>query len=265
MACTMRGVRLSWGWTNNLRCSSLGSGKRDYDDSEWNEALRLCAEIMQEASALAQQQARAELMAALTTDAVDAGKEARTPAARAAPLVVTLLELQSFWNKVGLKSFQGEALSRRLVDMHSPYADVALLSAKFDRLRRCLPDVDVAQLVRTDPDILHAETRPLVMRLLEIYDTFAEAGTNVPAMIQACPRVLYCDEFALKVASTVESILFIYPKLQIDWALQAVGDEPEMIFQLPQYEVKKNLLDISELNMDLQNMLAWSTRQKYGN
>jgi hypothetical protein len=40
---------------------------------------------------------------------------------------------------VGLKDFQAEALSKRLVQMNSAYVDVALLAAKFDRLKRCIP------------------------------------------------------------------------------------------------------------------------------
>jgi hypothetical protein len=55
------------------------------------------------------------------------------------PLALTLLELQTFWAGVGLKDFQAESLSMRLVQMQSAYMDVELLAQKFDRLKRCIP------------------------------------------------------------------------------------------------------------------------------
>eukprot|EP00242_Pyramimonas_sp_CCMP2087_P004746 CAMPEP_0198211862 /NCGR_PEP_ID=MMETSP1445-20131203/25388_1 /TAXON_ID=36898 /ORGANISM="Pyramimonas sp., Strain CCMP2087" /LENGTH=231 /DNA_ID=CAMNT_0043886211 /DNA_START=433 /DNA_END=1128 /DNA_ORIENTATION=+ len=229
----------------------------------------MCAEILKESHQLSNQQMRTELMAAYNTDAADArgkilpadgeGEEISRP------MVLTMMELQMFWKSVGLTEFQAEKLSKELVRTASPYSDIGLLEAKMERLRRTLPDVDVPQMVRNGPDILEADIQQLVMRVMELYATMEDAAeTNIPAMVQFCPKVLIVPDLMARFDHTVRSIQFLFPRLPLPWIKAAIADEPELLFEMPKYEViAVGGMDIAELPVTVQNMLSWAARQKW--
>jgi len=250
---------------SRVKCASSGK----HTSEEWNEALRMCAEILKESHQLSNQQMRTELMAAYNTDAADArgkilpadgeGEEISRP------MVLTMMELQMFWKSVGLTEFQAEKLSKELVRTASPYSDIGLLEAKMERLRRTLPDVDVPQMVRNGPDILEADIQQLVMRVMELYATMEDAAeTNIPAMVQFCPKVLIVPDLMARFDHTVRSIQFLFPRLPLPWIKAAIADEPELLFEMPKYEViAVGGMDIAELPVTVQNMLSWAARQKW--
>mmetsp|Transcript_1417 Transcript_1417/g.2016 ORF Transcript_1417/g.2016 Transcript_1417/m.2016 type:complete len:319 (+) Transcript_1417:53-1009(+) len=256
------------GSSQERRSRSLVLARAAHTKDEWDEALRMCAEILQEATKLAEQEARAELMAAFKLDAVesswDEDLEAETSFQEPEkPLVIALLELRTFWQSVGMADLTAERLSKELIETDSPYVDVELLTAKFDRLTRTLPDVNITELVKNDVEVLRADTRLVVMRLLELYSAFEETDIQVHSVIQYCPKLLYFPNFLSAFNESVEAIQYIFPRLEREWVVTALGEEPEMLFMLPKYQVRKNMLDISELPMDVQNVLSFSTRQKY--
>jgi hypothetical protein len=158
--------------------------------------------------------------------------------------------------------------------------------------------VDIAQILRNDLDVLHCDISLLVLRLLELFQLFGHSN-SVTELVTYCPKVrtqprrcsscswnvrlagfscrnglssdssrrlsqvLYCDDFEGKVAATADGIAFLYPKLTEQWVMAAIGEEPEMLFSLPQHQVRANRMDVAELPIELQNLIVWSTRQKH--
>ena len=49
-------------------------------------------------------------------------------------------------------------------------------------------DVDIAQMLRNDLDVLHCDIRMLVMRLLELFQLFGHSN-SVTELVTYCPKV----------------------------------------------------------------------------
>ncbi|KAK3237262.1 hypothetical protein CYMTET_52652 [Cymbomonas tetramitiformis] len=234
----------------------------EYTSDEWDAALQEAREILQEATEAATDEARAELVAAFETDAMGArdapeGGDARD---QSKPLVLVLVELQNFLQQVGLKDFQSERLARDLVASNSPYQSVRFLDWKFKLLGRTLPDVDVARLILKDNKVLEVDIGFAVERLLRLYELFQDLG--VPALLEECPRILYCEDFEERLEATLVSVRYLCPKLNPSWEIGVIHEEPTLLFTLPEKKVN-SYTDISELPIDIQNCISWATRAKY--
>jgi hypothetical protein len=242
------------------RGGGAGSGDGDgarprVSDEELRAAIRECRELLEEATRLAGEQARAELAASFL----------RTPdgsSGTTGDLAVDMARVQLFFQGKGMRPWEAEATSRTLVELDSIYGDVELLAVKFDRLARTLPDVDVKAMVAADPSVMSTNLERNVEVMLRLFDLFPRR--KVPRILAEAPRLLTCDDLDDRVRRTVECIRRVYPKETDESCLYALSEEPTLLFHLPDLKIfeERNRVDIAELPMTVQEQLVFATRNE---
>ena len=239
------------------RGGGAGSGDGDgarprVSDEELRAAIRECRELLEEATRLAGEQARAELAASFL----------RGSSGTTGDLAVDMARVQLFFQGKGMRPWEAEATSRTLVELDSIYGDVELLAVKFDRLARTLPDVDVKAMVAADPSIMSTNLERNVEVMLQLFDLFPRR--KVPRILAEAPRLLTCDDLEDRVRRTVECIRRVYPKETDESCLYALSEEPTLLFHLPDLKIfeERNRVDIAELPMTVQEQLVFATRNE---
>ena len=243
------------------RGGGAGSGDGDgarprVSDEELRAAIRECRELLEEATRLAGEQARAELAASFLRPPGD-GSSGTT-----GDLAADMARVQLFFQGKGMRPWEAEATSRTLVELDSIYGDVELLAVKFDRLARTLPDVDVKAMVAADPSVMSTNLERNVEVMLRLFDLFPRR--KVPRILAEAPRLLTCDDLEDRVRRTVECIRRVYPKETDESCLYALSEEPTLLFHLPDLKIfeERNRVDIAELPMTVQEQLVFATRNE---
>ena len=97
-------------------------------DAELRAAIAECRELLEEATRMAGEQARAELAASFlrAPEGTEGGMTGN--------LAVDMARVQLFFQGKGMRPWEAESTSRTLVELDSIYEDVELLAVKFDRL-----------------------------------------------------------------------------------------------------------------------------------
>jgi hypothetical protein len=229
-------------------------------DAELRLAIQECRELLEEATRMAGEQARAELAASFlrTPEGTEGGLTGN--------LAVDMARVQLFFQGKGMRPWEAENTSRTLVELDSIYEDVELLAVKFDRLQRTLPDVDVKAMVAADPNVMTVELAGAVDRMLDLFAVFGpDKGRRVLA---EAPRLLYCEEgIREKIAKTSACIKRVYPRETDESCVYALGEEPNLLFDLPDLKIFKEEnrkgIDIAELPMQVQECLVYATRQEH--
>ena len=237
--------------------SGDGDGARPrVSNEELRAAIRECRELLEEATRLAGEQARAELAASFLRTPGD-GSSGTT-----GDLAVDMARVQLFFQGKGMRPWEAEATSRTLVELDSIYGDVELLAVKFDRLARTLPDVDVKAMVAADPSVMSTNLERNVEVMLQLFDLFPRR--KVPRILAEAPRLLTCDDLEDRVRRTVECIRRVYPKETDESCLYALSEEPTLLFHLPDLKIfeERNRVDIAELPMTVQEQLVFATRNE---
>ena len=268
-------------------------------DEELRAAVRECRELLEEATRLANEQARAELAASfLKTPEGGAGLTGN--------LAVDMARVQLFFRGKGMRPWEAEKVSQTLVELDSIYEDVELLAVKYDRLVRTLPDVDVAAMVANDPVVMNTEVPANIERMLLMFELFPVSKEKVFRMIAEVPKLLYCVDLAGRLRRTCECIKRVYSKETDEGCLYAVRlstsptravschlpflsscmnainisvhaliicirimsqvtEEPGLLFDLPDLKIfeKEVRVDIAELPMTVQEMLVYATRNEH--
>ena len=228
-------------------------------DAELRAAIEECRELLEEATRMAGEQARAELAASFlrAPEGTEGGMTGN--------LAVDMARVQLFFQSKGMRPWEAESTSRTLVELDSIYEDVELLAVKFDRLSKTLPDVDVKSMVASDPNVMTVSLAGAVDRMLDLFAIFGpEKGRRVLA---EAPRLLYCEEdIREKVAKTTACIKRVYPRETDESCVYALGEEPNLLFDLPDLKIFKEEnrkgIDIAELPMQVQECLVYATRQE---
>ena len=228
-------------------------------DAELRAAIAECRELLEEATRMAGEQARAELAASFlrAPEGTEGGMTGN--------LAVDMARVQLFFQSKGMRPWEAESTSRTLVELDSIYEDVELLAVKFDRLSKTLPDVDVKAMVAADPNVMTVSLAGAVDRMLDLFQVFGpEKGRRVLA---EAPRLLYCEEGVReKVARTTACVKRVYPRETDESCVFALGEEPNLLFDLPDLKIFKEAnrkgIDIAELPMQVQECLVYATRQE---
>lgn len=235
--------------------STEGSSYRPVSDAELKAAIAECRELLEEATRIAGEQARAELAAQFLK--VPEG-------ATGGNLAVDMARVQLFFQGKGMRPYQAERVSTTIVEIDSIYGDVELLAVKYDRLTRTLPDVDVKEMVFNDPKILTVKIADAVPRLIDLLDIFPLR--KVPTMIAEAPKLLYGTEpIPALFERTCECIKRVYPKETEEGCVYAISEEPTLMFDLPDLHIfkKDERIDIAELPMAVQESLVYATRNEH--
>ena len=235
--------------------STEGSSYRPVSDAELKAAIAECRELLEEATRIAGEQARAELAAQFLK--VPEG-------ATGGNLAVDMARVQLFFQGKGMRPYQAERVSTTIVEIDSIYGDVELLAVKYDRLTRTLPDVDVKEMVFNDPKILTVKIADAVPRLIDLLDIFPLR--KVPTMIAEAPKLLYGTEPIPELFErTCECIKRVYPKETEEGCVYAISEEPTLMFDLPDLHIfkKDERIDIAELPMAVQESLVYATRNEH--
>ena len=235
--------------------STEGSSYRPVSDAELKAAIAECRELLEEATRIAGEQARAELAAQFLK--VPEG-------ATGGNLAVDMARVQLFFQGKGMRPYQAERVSTTIVEIDSIYGDVELLAVKYDRLTRTLPDVDVKEMVFNDPKILTVKIADAVPRLIDLLDIFPLR--KVPTMIAEAPKLLYGTEpIPALFERTCECIKRAYPKETEEGCVYAISEEPTLMFDLPDLHIfkKDERIDIAELPMAVQESLVYATRNEH--
>ncbi len=233
-------------------------------DAELRAAIAECRELLEEATRMAGEQARAELAASFlqTPEKTEGGSQSSK---KTGNLAVEMARVQLFFQGKGMRPWEAESTSRTLVELDSIYEDVELLAVKFDRLSKTLPDVDVKAMVAADPNVMTVSLAGAVDRMLDLFQVFGpEKGRRVLA---EAPRLLYCEEGVReKVARTTACVKRVYPRETDESCVFALGEEPNLLFDLPDLKIFKEAnrkgIDIAELPMQVQECLVYATRQE---
>ena len=235
--------------------STEGSSYRPVSDAELKAAIAECRELLEEATRIAGEQARAELAAQFLK--VPEG-------ATGGNLAVDMARVQLFFQGKGMRPYQAERVSTTIVEIDSIYGDVELLAVKYDRLTRTLPDVDVKEMVFNDSKILTVKIADAVPRLIDLLDIFPLR--KVPTMIAEAPKLLYGTEpIPALFERTCECIKRVYPKETEEGCVYAISEEPTLMFDLPDLHIfkKDERIDIAELPMAVQESLVYATRNEH--
>ena len=230
------------------------SSYRPVSGEELKAAIQECREILEEATRIAGEQARAELAAQFL----------KVPEGAQGSLAVDMARVQLFFQGKGVRPSQAEKVSATLIEIDSIYGDVELLAVKFDRLVRTLPDVDVSEMVFNDPRVLTVKITDAVPRLIELLDMFPL--DKVPQMIREAPKLLYETEpIPERFGRTCECIKRVYPKETTEGCKYAISEEPTLMFDLPDLQIfqKDERVDIAELPMAVQESLVYATRNEH--
>ena len=233
-------------------------------DAELRAAIAECRELLEEATRMAGEQARAELAASFlrAPEKTEGGSQSSK---KTGNLAVDMARVQLFFQGKGMRPWEAESTSRTLVELDSIYEDVELLAVKFDRLSKTLPDVDVKAMVAADPNVMTVSLAGAVDRMLDLFQVFGpEKGRRVLA---EAPRLLYCEEGVReKVARTTACVKRVYPRETDESCVFALGEEPNLLFDLPDLKIFKEAnrkgIDIAELPMQVQECLVYATRQE---
>ena len=120
-------------------------------------------------------------------------------------------------------------------------------------------------MVAADPNVMTVSLAGAVDRMLDLFQVFGpEKGRRVLA---EAPRLLYCEEGVReKVARTTACVKRVYPRETDESCVFALGEEPNLLFDLPDLKIFKEAnrkgIDIAELPMQVQECLVYATRQE---
>jgi hypothetical protein len=259
MKSTGDGVSGSWDENDGPRAKNKNRDEtyRRVSDEQLRAAIAECRELLGEALAMAGEQTRAELAASFfkTPD----GQPGLT-----GNLAVDMARVQLFFQGKGMRVWEAENTSRTLVELDSIYEDVELLAVKFDRLEKTLPGVDVKSMVAADPNVMVVDLANAVDRMLDLFNLFGAAKAR--QMLAEAPRLLYCDDLSDKIDETIACIKRVYSRETRESCLFALGEEPNLIFNMPCLPIfadeTRNSIDIAELPMQVQESLVYATSQE---
>lgn len=185
-------------------------------DQELRAAIQECRELLEEATRMAGEQARAELTASFLK--VPEGGSGLT-----GNLAVDMARVQLFFQGKGMRPWEAEKVSRTLVELDSIYEDVELLAVKYDRLARTLPDVNIKAMVAADPKVMSTDIVANIERMLLLFALFPGPKDKVRRIIAEVPRLLYCDDVRGRLERTCDCIKRVYPKETDEGCMYAVS------------------------------------------
>lgn len=210
-------------------------------------ALREAREILEEACAMASEQAREELMRGM-------GMGMRGAGGSDASDVAQLTLVQMFLRGKGLRDFEAERVARELYEMDALYQDAELLAVKFDRLSKALsvPGLDVGRLVANCPELVSVDLTRATSNLMTLREHFKVE--KIASMLYDCPRVLICEDLTDRLRRTRICIQRIFKSETDEDTIYAVSEEPNLLFTLCDLEIFQTdtSVDISELPMSVQ-------------
>lgn len=210
-------------------------------------ALREAREILEEACAMASEQAREELMRGM-------GMGIRGAGGAGASDVAQLTLVQMFLRGKGLRDFEAERVARDLYEMDALYQDAELLAVKFDRLSKALsvPGLEVGRLVANCPELVSVDLTRATSNLMTLREHFKVE--KIASMLYDCPRVLICEDLTDRLRRTRICIQRIFKSETDEDTIYAVSEEPNLLFTLCDLEIFQTdtSVDISELPMSVQ-------------
>lgn len=210
-------------------------------------ALREAREILEEACAMASEQAREELMRGMGMGMRGAGGSDTSDVAQ-------LTLVQMFLRGKGLRDFEAERVARELYEMDALYQDAELLAVKFDRLSKALsvPGLDVGRLVANCPELVSVDLTRATSNLMTLREHFKVE--KIASMLYDCPRVLICEDLTDRLRRTRICIQRIFKSETDEDTIYAVSEEPNLLFSLCDLQIFQTdtSVDISELPMSVQ-------------
>jgi len=244
-----------WGWRGR-RLEAKGGADDDDDDvvagnerlsgERLEEALREAREILEEACAMASEQAREELMRGMGMSMSAGGAGASD--------VAQLTLVQMFLRGKGLRDFEAERVARELYEMDALYQDAELLAVKFDRLSKALsvPGLEVGRLVANCPELVSVDLTRATSNLMMLRENFKVE--KIASMLYDCPRLLISEDLTDRLQRTRICIQRIFKSETDDDTIYAVSEEPNLLFTLCDLEIFQTdtSVDISELPMSVQ-------------
>jgi hypothetical protein len=253
-----------WGWRGR-RLEAKGGADDDDDDvvagnerlsgERLEEALREAREILEEACAMASEQAREELMRGMGMSMSAGGAGASD--------VAQLTLVQMFLRGKGLRDFEAERVARELYEMDALYQDAELLAVKFDRLSKALsvPGLEVGRLVANCPELVSVDLTRATSNLMTLRENFKVE--KIASMLYDCPRLLISEDLTDRLQRTRICIQRIFKSETDDDTIYAVSEEPNLLFTLCDLEIFQTdtSVDISELPMSVQEALVFATRR----
>ena len=225
-----------------------------FSDALLERAVAEARELLEMACAMADEQARRELLRAFRAPSADADDDVdreRTVASVAADM----LRVQLFLRDKGLKDFEAERVSKELARADAIYQDAGRLAVKFDRVEKALaiPGMDVARLVSNAPElVITMDLQRASNNLMHLASVFKIE--KIAVMLLDCPKLLTCDDLEERLRRTREYIQRIWSSETHEDTTYAISEEPNLVFTLADLEIFQagTAVDISELPMSVQ-------------
>ena len=211
------------------------------NESELRAAVEEAREILREATAMASEQAREELVRGIGISG-------------AGGAAVEVLRVETFLLNKGMREADAGRVARDLYLVDALYQDADLLAVQFDRLERAIGGigVDVSELVSRWPATVGADIGRATANVMRLRDVFG--SERLASMVTDCPRLLLCEDLEDRIERTRACIVKIWSSETPAGTLYAIQEEPNLLFTLCDLPVfaKGMSVDISELPMSVQ-------------
>eukprot|EP00955_Chlamydomonas_euryale_P067833 359944-Chlamydomonas_euryale.AAC.1 len=175
--------------------------------AQLGEALNEALELFQQAGEMSRLQVVGELEAAFESETPP---HAQAASACGSDGGAALAEgaLLSFWQEQGLKASTAESL---LIEMRSRgrVYSTNQLSSKLTRLRRVLPEADVASMAAKDPGLLDADINTCLLNVITLVEAFP--GRDVMTLLARQPRLLLVPDMRERVPRIFNKLLELHP------------------------------------------------------
>ncbi|KAG2424564.1 hypothetical protein HXX76_014444 [Chlamydomonas incerta] len=204
--------------------------------------MREALDLFQGARHLAYLQTQSELEAAFIADLELTAQSTAEPSPREA--------LVSYWTEQGLTKAVAEGLVRKLEKAGRPLS-VAQLNAKVQRLTRIIPDLDFAQLVDRDVDVLDTDPSLAIRNMVLLVEAFP--GKEVGAIVQRSPRLLYTPDLRPRLERCLELLTRLHPARERKVVAPVVAEYPDLVYRMDYYT---HVRMIDELPIEIQNMFV---------
>lgn len=209
---------------------------------ELGQALGEALELFNQANRISGLQVHAELEQAFAADQPSGSDLAPDSTAPEAML--------NFWIEQGLTTGAASTLLDELRARGRSYT-INQVSSKVQRLRRVLPDADIASLASKDPQLLDVDMNTALMNMICLVEAFP--GKDIMLLLARQPRLLWCDDLRDRVARVHKKLFQLHPSKDVSVIREIIVENPELLYRMDYY-MDAMLLDY--LPIEIQNMMV---------
>lgn len=184
-------------------CNAIEPSGYSSDDLLERQALGEALELFEQANQLSKLQVHAEMEQAFAADSTESS-EADGSSSSSPPGAML-----NFWVEQGLSADTASALLQELQARGRTYT-MNQVSAKVQRLRRLLPDADIASWALRDSRLLDiTDMNTALLNMICLVEAFP--GRDIVMLLARQPRLLWCEDLRERVSRVFHKLQDLHP------------------------------------------------------